>query len=81
MVDRLAELELEHAACARWLAAKDAEASWLDKWSANPRSQAVGVLNLRMCRPEFRALDEVVGETRRAILNLEKVAREVLEGM
>ena len=77
-VDRLAKLEREHAAVVRWLAAKDAETSWLDEWSANPRSQAVGVLNLRLCSPDFRALDELVGETRRALLNLETVAREVL---
>ena len=74
VVNRLAKLE---AAVNRWLAAKDAETSWLGEWSENPRSQAVGVLNLRLCRPKLRALDEVVAETRRALLNMETVAREV----
>ena len=69
MVDRLAKLEREHAAVMRWLAAKDAEKGW-----------AVGEVNLSMCSPAFRELDEMAGETIRALADLEKVAREVREG-
>ena len=68
------------AALERWLKAKDVEKGWLHKWSACPRRRRVGVTNLRSCSQEFRELDELVGETRRALKHLEWVAREAREG-